>query len=337
MAVQVRDVLTVLDRITNGRCIKTAHDYVSGKNPYALTRSSHIPGKAVTEMPGLVYGDLNMEIKKIAVMMTLTESAIELAAATGVNILVVHHPVADAANSGGTLIKTYFGAYKMALFELHEAFHGLHNGVPFLHGHRPFFTSTSFGGVPGNVVYVGEALPEVKTAGDLLRRLDKLMNVQADEQMLLAERKIRQSGDIQETRVAARGKILAGRPENPVRQIIHMFPHAGFTAEHLLRLVKDYPDADTLLATSSRVYPGHALINKAGQVGLNFLCGNSHAMEIYENGLPLAKALQKHLPEAEVVIFHERMTSVPLEQFGAGEMQAYGNYIAETFLTGQND
>jgi hypothetical protein len=333
MARQVKDLLFILDAITNGRCIKTPADYTTGRNPFVLTRSSGIPGKAITEMPGLVWGDMDMEIKKVAVLMTMTESAIELAAATGVNAIVAHHPVADAANSGGTLIKTYLGTYKLALFELHEAFHGLHNGVPLIHGHKPFFSSIAFGGIQGNVVYVGEVLPEIKTVQDLKNRIDRLMNVQGDQEVLASERIIRNCPDIWETSISARCQVLAGRLENTIKLVIHMFPHAGFTVEHLENLMEKYPDVDTLLASSSRVYPGHRLLTKAEELGLNFVCGNSHAMEIYENGLPLAKAIKRHLPDLEVVIFRERMTSIPIEHFGAREIRDYGDYIVGAFLT----
>ncbi|MCL2442469.1 MAG: Nif3-like dinuclear metal center hexameric protein, partial [Treponema sp.] len=78
-----------------------------GNNPFVVTKSSDIPGKAVTELLGLIWGDSEMKVKNIAVIMTLNESAIELAAATGVNVIVAHHPIADASNSGGVLLKFY--------------------------------------------------------------------------------------------------------------------------------------------------------------------------------------------------------------------------------------
>ncbi len=329
---RVKDVLTALDDLTNGRCVKTPGDWSAGKNPWVVTKSSNIPGKAVVEMPGLIWGDPEMEVKKIAVMMTMTESAIELAAATGVNALVAHHPIADSANSGGVLIKYYLGAYNLACFELHEAFHGMHPGIPWLHGHKPFFATVCYDGIPGNIVYVGDVLPEIKTVGDMITRLDKLMNVEVDEGMLKLERKQRGCDEIEETSVAARAKILVGSPDRPMKKVIHMFPHCGFTPAHLEKLVADNPGVDTLLATISRVYPGHALIAKAEELGLNFVCGNSHAMEIFENGVPLAQALKNHLPDVEVVIFRERMTSVPLDQIGSQEIRDYAGNIAREFL-----
>ncbi len=330
MSYCVRDVLQALDELSGGRCVKTSADW--SKNPFVVTKSSDIPGKAVTETPGLVWGDPDMPVKKIAVMMTLTESAIELAAATGVNAMVAHHPIADAANSGGVLIKYYLGIYGLAAFELHEAFHGLHPGIAYLHGHKPFYVNVAYDSIPGNIVYLGDALPEIHTVGDMIDRLDKFMHVSVAEQMLEAEKTIRNCCDIAETSLAARCRILVGKRENPMKRVIHMFPHTGFTAKHLETLVKENPDMDTLIASISRVYPGHELIAKADELGLNFVCGNSHALEIFENGLPLAYALKSHLPEAEIVIFRERVTSTPVEQFGSPEIKEYAKTMASTYL-----
>lgn len=329
---KVKDVLQALDDLTGGRCLKSSHDWASGKNPWVVMKSSGIPGKGIVEMPGLIWGDAEQEVKKIAVCMTVTESVIELAAATGVDAIVSHHPIADAANSGGVLIKYYLGIYNLAHFELHEAFHGTHPGIPWLHGHRPFFSSVSYGGVPGNVVNVGNVLPEIDTIGDLIDRLNVLMNAQLDEHMLEIERKERGCDKIEETSVAACAKILVGDRSNKVRTVIHMHPHCGFTPEHLEQLKRDYPDADTVIASISRVYPGHPLVAKAEELGMNFICGNSHALEIFENGVPLAQALKNHLPECEVVIFRERQTSIPLEEVGSPEIRDYGTKIASKYL-----
>ena len=62
----------------------------------------------------------------------------------------------------------------------------------------------------------------------------------------------------------------------------------------------------------------------AEELGLSFLCGNSHALEIFENGVPLAYALRNHLPGVEVVIFRERQTAIPLDEVGSAEIRAYG-------------
>jgi len=103
----------------------------------------------------------------------LTESCIELAGATGVNVIITHHPIADAANSGGVTLENYLGLYNISAIELHEAFHGLHPGLSFLHGHKAFRVDIKYGGIPGNIVYVGRALDDVNTLGDILDRLNK--------------------------------------------------------------------------------------------------------------------------------------------------------------------
>jgi hypothetical protein len=187
----------------------------------------------------------------------------------------------------------------------------LHPGIAYLHGHKPFYVNVAYDSIPGNIVYLGDALPQINTVGDMIDRLDRLMHVSVAEQMLEAEKKIRDCCDIAETSLAARCRISPASGKNQKR-VIHMFPHTGFTAKHLETLVKENPDVDTLIASISRVYPGHALITKAQELGLNFVCGNSHALEIFENGLPLAYALKPHLPEAEIVIFRERVASTPL-------------------------
>ena len=336
MPYKVKDILKALNDLSGGRCIMERESWAKGNNPFVVTKSSDIPGKAVTELPGLVWGDPEMEVKKIAVMMTLNESAIELAAATGVNVIIAHHPIADAANSGGVLLKFYFNLYSIAIFELHEAFHGLHPGIPFLHGHKPFFTSLSYGGIPGNVVHVGDALQEVKTLGNMIDRLNRFMDIETDEKMLIAERTIKECENITEASIAAKCKIIVGNRDKPMRKVIHMFPHTGFNVSHLESLKADNPDVDTLLATISHVYPGNELISKAEEIGLGFICGNSHALEIFENGLPLAYAIRQYLPKAEVVIFRERVTSTPLDEFGSSIIRDYGKDMALNYLPKKN-
>jgi len=332
MPYRIKDVLQALNDLSGGRCIMERESWTKGNNHFVITKSSNIPGKAVTELPGLIWGDPEMEVKKIAVIMTLNESAIELAAATGVNVIIAHHPIADASNSGGVLLKFYLDLYGIAVFELHEAFHGLHPGIPFLHGHKPFFTNIAYGGIPGNIVHVGDALPEVKTLGDMVDRLNRFMAVETEEKMLTAERTIKGCENITETNVAARCKIIVGNRKKPMKKVIHMFPHTGFNALHLKSLMEDNPDIDTLLATISHVYPGNDLISKAEELKLGFICGNSHALEIFENGLPLAYAIRQYLPQTEIVIFHERVTSTPLDEFGSSIIRDYGKDMASNYL-----
>ena len=133
-----RDVLWALDKITGGRCVKGLEDIFSGKNRFVVSKSSNIPGKGCMETPGLVCGDLGAEVKKIAVTMTLTECNIELAGASGVDAIIAHHPIVEAANSGGVTMRGYLNLYGLSVFELHEAFHGLHPGIALIHGHKAF-------------------------------------------------------------------------------------------------------------------------------------------------------------------------------------------------------
>ena len=329
----IKDLIHALDTISGGRVI-TSPESLTGGNPFVVTKSSNIPGKAVTEMPGLVVGDPKKPVKKIAVMMTLTESAIELAGACGVDAAVAHHPVADAANSGGVLMKTYVDLYRVAVLELHEAFHGRHPGIAYLHGHDAAFADIAYSHIPGNILFVGNTLDGVATLGDMLDRIDAFMGLDTEKSLLEAEKKIRDCPDLEETAVCSRGKILVGERGSTVSKVMHIFPHTGFTPVHLERALNEHPGIDTVLATISRVFPDHDLVKKAKALGLNFICGNSHALEIMENGLPMARAIQILLPDTEVVIFKERMTSVPLDRFGNDRLQAYATEMAENYLTG---
>ena len=326
------DVLQALDKITGGRCVKDLGDIFSGKNRFVVIKSSNIPGKSCMETPGLVCGKLESPVKKIAVTMTLTECNIELAGATCVDAIVAHHPIVEAANSGGVTLRTYLDLYGLSAFELHEAFHGLHPGIALLHGHKTFHVDIAYGGIPGNILFVGRSLEGVNTLGDILKRLQDFMGLNEEQAMLLAERNSRCCNGIMETNVATGGKILVGTPDSKISTIIHIFPHTGFTADHLAAVKNKFPEADTVLASISRVKDDHPLVAKARELGLNFIVGNSHAMEILENGMPLAIALQTLLPDTEVVLFRERITSTPLDQVGTPALREYARDIADRFL-----
>ena len=327
---QVKDVLAALDTITGGRLVKGPACY-AGKNPFVVTKSSGIPGKAVTEMPGLVWGDPEMAVTRVGVMMTLTESAIELAGATGVNCLIAHHPVADAANTGGVLAKDYLNLYNLAVIELHEAFHGLHPGIAWLHGSKANKVYIKYGGVPGKIVWFGEAIPEVPTLGALIDRLGEFMGTTLEERILKAESDMRGCSDLEETSVAAKAKIYLGKPGDTLGRTIIVFPHTGFSADDLEKAVSEYP-ADTLVCTISRPLPDDSLVAKARELGLNLIAGNSHAMEILENGVPLAYAIARQLPGLDVRLFRERMVSYPLEHCSNPKLLAYAKDIAESHL-----
>lgn len=328
----VADVVHALDQITGGRVITDLSQLSSGKNRFVMIKTSNIPGKEVMETPGLVWGDPQMPVRKLAVVMTLTESVIELAGATGVDAIVAHHPIADAANSGGVPLKNYLSLYDLAVLELHEAFHGLHPGIPFIHGHQTFRVDVAYGGIPGSVVFFGRALPEVKTVGDILDRLERFMGAGLEQELLAREQEIRDCWEIQETIVANGTRLFNGEVNNPVGTIIHITPHGGLTPEHLEQAVREHPDADTVICSISRVRPDSPLVQKAKELGLNFIVGNTHAVEILENGMPLAYALQSLLPGVEVVLFRERVTSTPLAKAGNEAIRNYARDIADKYL-----
>lgn len=327
-----RDVVKALQTITGGRLPEKLSDLFGGRSPFVMIKSSGIPGKAVMEIPGLVYGDPDREIKKIAVAMTLTENSFELAGAMNIDALIAHHPIADAANSGGVTLKNYCDLYQLAIFELHEAFHGLHPGIPFLHGHTPFRVEIAYGGMPGNIFFAGRTLSGVGTLGDMVNRINEFMGIETEEKMLSDEKNCRGCPEICETIVATGARILAGSSDSRVDTILHIFPHTGFSPDHLEQAVREHPEADTVLASISRVREGHPLVERAVELGLNFILGNSHAMEIYENGLPLANALNELLPGVETYIFRERVTATPLMGFGSPRIRDYAGMIAADYL-----
>ena len=331
--VLVRDILNALDTVTGGRVVKGPSCY-SGGNRFVVTKTSGIPGKAVTELPGLVWGSPEKQVRKAAVLMTLTESAIELAGATGVDCIIAHHPVADASNMGGVLMKDYLDLYGIALFELHEAFHGLHPGIAWLHGSRAGRSEIAYGGVVGKIVWYGEALPEVNTLGDFIERIDAFMGVKEEHDFLGYESRIRGCPELEETTVAARAKIFVGGPESKMGKTITFFPHTGFGAADMEKTFSEY-EPDTFVSCISRPLDDNKMVEKARSLGANLVAGNSHAMEIFENGMPLACALNILLPELDIRIFRERMTSVPLEAFGTQSLREYGNKMAREFLTGK--
>lgn len=327
-----RDVLSALDEISGGRVITKAEDAFARGNPFVVVKTSHLPGKAVLETPGLVCGNPDQEIRRLAVSMTLTESQIELAGGIGVDAIVAHHPVADAASCGGVPLRGYVGLYGVAVFELHEAFHGRHPGIAWIHGHRPFRVEIAYGGVPGNVLFVGRPLPEIRKAGDILERLAVFSDLERERAFLDLERKERGCPEMMETAVAVAAEILNGSEEDAVGTILHFFPHTGFTPGHLRQAKKENPEITTALVSISRMRKSSPLVETARELGLTLLAGNSHALEIFENGIPLAYALQALLPGVEILLFRERVTSVPLEKAGSKMMRDYGKEMAENYL-----
>lgn len=328
----VKDVFNALNILCKDRCLKKYSDFASNKNSFIVTKSSNIPGKAITELPGLICGDLNMEVKKIAVIMTLTENVIELAAATEVNVIIAHHPVGDACSCGGVLLKNYLNLYNIALFELHEAFHGLHPGISFLHGYNITSSFINYDGISGNIFYIGRPFKSIKTLGDILDRLDNFFDFEKEKHALGTRKLYPNSENICDISTCIKGKIILGTRNSKINKLLHFFPHTGFTSTHLETIITKNPDIDTLLVSISRVYPGNPLIKKAKELNLNLICGNSHTMEIYENGLPLAFALKKYLKNPNIVIFREAITSIPLENTSTETLRNYGYVIADKYL-----
>ncbi len=329
--VTVADIVKALNDITHGRVVRTGKD-LSGNSRFVVTKSSDIPGKAVTEIPGLVWGNPEKVVRKIGVGMTLTENVIELAAAMEMDALLMHHPLADAASSGGVTLRNYMNLYDMALFELHEAFHGLHPGISWLHGHRVVKAHIAYGGVPGNIMFVGEPLEGVRTLGDVCRRLSACMSADEHGEVLQAVRRIRKCEVIEDSCVAGNPLILEGNSGSPLKGILHIFPHTGFSVEDLENALKENPQVNTVIASISRMREGSSLVERARELGLFVLCGNTHAMEIYENGMPLAFALQSLLPSLDVRIFQEKTICCPLQSFGSSGLRDYGKAMADTYL-----
>jgi hypothetical protein len=331
------EVVNALDKITGGRVLKPGSEPDPGLNPFVVEKSSGLPGKAVLETPGLVVGDTDKPVASLGIGMTLTESMIELAGSIGLDAIIVHHPVADAANSGGVPLKPYLKLYNLALFELHEAFHGLHPGIAYLHGHQVVESDFNFAAIPGNIIFYGRALPEIKTAKEIILRLNAFMNLQVEEKMLAAESEIRQATGTRETMLSARPKIMHGEADAPVKQLLHIFPHTGFTPQHLEMAIERYPQTDTIIVSISRILPQSKLLSTVREKGLTLLVGNSHAQEIYENGLPLAYALKHELPEVSMTMLRERVTATPLKQFGHREIQDYARRMAKYLSHANHD
>lgn len=326
----VADVFTALNRMTGGRLLADTSDGVG--HPFAIVKSSAIQGKGITELPGLIVGDRARSVRRLAVTMTMTESSIELAAAAHVDCIVAHHPVADGASSGGVALSPYLGLYNIALFELHEAFHGLHPGIPQLHGHNPSFVDTAFGGKAGNVIYVGRPLPGISIVGDVLARLGRYLVGDQDLALLEAERRLLSCEDLVDSVTLPRPLLRFGSADAPVSAILHFFPHAGFDAADLERALSTYPEVDLLVASISRLGDEHALLAAIEGTGLPLVFGACHPVEILENGLPLAYALRDLLPEVEILILRERTTLSPLDAFSNTPMGTYGRSIAADYL-----
>src|SRR5690625_7894405 len=95
--------------------------------------------------------------------------------------IVAHHPVAYDASCGGVTLKNYFDLYKIAVFECHEAFHGLHPGIAYLHGHQVYKSDIAYGGEHGNVMFVGRPMEGGNNRNDILGRFNDCMCLDKEE------------------------------------------------------------------------------------------------------------------------------------------------------------
>lgn len=325
----VADVVRAIDALTRGRVSAPP----GPDNPWRVVKDSGIPGKAVAETPGLVVGDPAARVRRIGVAMSITEHHIELARAIGIDVLVAHHPMADAASSGGVPLASYLDLYRIAAVECHEALHGLHPGIPFLHGHQPFHTDGAFGGVHGKVVSIGRPLPGTLTLGDVVDRLYLLLERRRDETVLVAEREVRGWDRIEDSVIAPVPRILHGTRDQALgSEVAHVFPHTGFDADDLTRLVGLYPRVGALILSISTAGPDSELVRTAAHLGLGVVSGSSHATEILENGLPLAQSLRALLPGTDVMLLRDRVVALSLEAAAPGRLRGYRDEMARHLL-----
>lgn len=325
-ATRIGDVVDVLDAMTGGRLSAAP----GPDNPWHVVKDSGLAGKAVTETPGLVVGDADAPVEKLAIAMTLTEHDIELARAIGVDLVVAHHPVADAASSGGVALNDYLPNYGLSVIECHEAFHGIHPGIALLHGHAPFHQDGSFGGVHGKVVMVGRPLPEVETLGCVVERVGRLLDRDVDEAVLRQERSVRGDGVVADSVTAPNPRVLVGDAATPVGEVVvHAFPHTGFDAGDLEQILEHHPEASTLILSISSPGCEDDLVRAAERRGLGVVVGSSHATEILENGVPLAMALEQLLPGVEVLLFRSRVVALHLDVAAAAGLGGYGRQMAD--------
>jgi hypothetical protein len=327
----VAHVVDALDRLTGGRI----HTPPGVANPWAVTKDSGI-GKAVTEHPGLVCGRSDKRVGRLAIAMTISEQDIELANATGVDAIVAHHPVADAASAGGVTLVDYLGLYDLAVIECHEAFHGLHPGIAHLHGHEPYRIDPAYDGSHGRVIMVGRPVAGVTTLADILGRLEGLLGRSLDRRILAAEATARDYPGLVDSATAPGMRILVGDPDTPIGEaVLHAFPHTGFGPDQLVRALAEHPEVGTVVFSISGARPDSPVVELAAERGVNVVVGSLHASEIVENGLPLGFALDALLPEVEVVVFRERVVALPLAQAAPGPLGDYGRRMAADHLLGR--
>ena len=334
---RIRDVVNALDELTGGRLsAPTGPD-----NPWQVTKSSGLVGKSVLETPGLVLGEPNAPVQRLAVAMTMTEQDIELARAIGVDVIVAHHPVADAASSGGVSLVDYLVPYELGVIECHEAFHGLHPGIGYLHGHTPIHHDGSFGGAHGKVVMVGRPLaarakPSQPSASHVRRATSSIdfAPCSAANATSLSWTASAMPGASQQcltqSMLPACRSSTAARPPHSVSSSSMRFPTPGSrrTTSTSCWIVIPAPAP----SSSASAVPASMMTTSASR-GLGVMVGSSHATEILENGLPLATALDRMFPEVDVLLFRSRVVALPVAAAAEGALAEYGQLMADHLLT----
>ena len=89
-----------------------------------------------------------------------------------------------------------------------------------------------------------------------------MMDMAKEHEVMGVERKYFNCSDMRDSATSLQGEILLGTPESPVNTILHIFPHTGFTPEHLVKVKEEHPEIDTVLATISRVKKDSDLVKK---------------------------------------------------------------------------
>lgn len=321
------DVVAVLQQITRGRLVSSG-----SQNPYIVPKSSGVWGKGIMETPGLVWGDLEAKVHKLGVVMTLNEAVVELAHSLGINVLVVHHPIAEAASTGGVTFVHYLSLYDLHVLELHEAFHGLHPGIPFLHGHEVIEVIPHFARQHGRVVFIGKALPSITKVEDVFARLNYFMGHTMDQAVLNYEQELRGQFDLWESGLANAPVLLSGQMSHKMGHVIHFFPHTGFSTLDLKECLLMYPDTDTLIMSISRLPKEHALISLAQENALNLIAGNTHALEVFENGYPLGYALLRQFPSVPHFLLRDWVTAQVITADPRTRLEQYGYKMAKEYL-----
>jgi hypothetical protein len=184
----------------------------------------------------------------------------------------------------------------------------------------------------------GRPLDEVNTLGDLVARLRTWLSRDLDDRVLQAETSARGASRLTDSATAPGLQILAGDATTPIGPLVlHAFPHTGFGPEDLDAALMAHPGVTTLVLSISGADADGDLVRRARALGLGVVVGSSHASEILENGLPLAVALDRMLPDVEVTLFRDRVVSLPLSVAAPGRLGEYADRMADHLLRRTHD